>query len=144
VRWLHGEGTHGTGELFQVSNTYTFGVDTPTTAGRVHATAAHLVQAERRARERLSADEIEEGARRALAAVFAKAPQPGSLLPAVSVLRLAVSRGVLPGSMVETADWLAVAGVEAALAGKADRTKEHYELVRRSAALRQRLRRFVE
>jgi protein arginine kinase len=149
VRGLHGEGTRGTGELFQVSNTYTFGVDAATTAARVHASAAHLVEAERRARRmRFGSEEgrqdLAEGTWRALEAIFSPDPHPGTLLPAVSVLRLAVSEGLLAGSMVETAEWLAVAGVEAALAGKVDRTKERYELVRRSAALRQRLRRFVE
>jgi len=156
VRGLYGEGTQGTGELFQVSNTCAFGLDARQIAGRVESAARYLIAAERRARQeqfgtRKGRAALKAAAQDALRRLFREEASPRRLLPLVSVLRLAVTEGVLPGDVAQTAGWIALAGAEAA-GVTADcspdtldrRAAERFEAVRRSAALRQRLRNLME
>lgn len=145
VRGLYGEGTQGTGELFQVSNTGAYGLDLPQIAARIEAATHYLTEAERRARrERFGSQEgrdaLAASCAEALRSLFRQEAAPRRLLPLVSVLRLAVAEGILPGSLAQTAEWVTLAGVEAAQAGSVERVTERFEAVRRSAALRQHLR----
>ncbi len=115
VRGTHGEGTSGTGELFQMSNTWADARSVERALERLGAAAAYVVGEERRARAIRFGGErgrtaLGEAAGEALRLLAAETSAPKRLLQLASVLRLAVAEGVLPGRLPETARWLAVAG----------------------------------
>lgn len=145
VRGLYGEGTRGTGNLFQVSNTCSFGMEPVRVAERVVSAVKYIVEAERLARQEQFGTAsgralLRNTAENTLHRLFHAEQTIQRLLPLVSVLRLAVAEGVLPGDLVRTHEWVALAGVEDAQV----HSMEHFEVVRRSAALRQRLRKSLQ
>jgi protein arginine kinase len=150
VRGVYGEGTSGTGELFQVSNRFTYGASERQIADRVASAARYLVDAERTARKELfggaqGRERLAEGARDAVHDLYRHEAHPAQLLQWVSTLRLAISEGVFPGALSETAEWVAIAGTEAAAnvdksQPPTDAAKERFLAISRSAALRNRLR----
>jgi protein arginine kinase len=148
VRGLYGEGTSGTGELFQLSNTCAHGVDAEQIVERVAVAARYLVDAERDARRqqfgsRQNRARLKAAAAEALKRIFEEEAAPRCLLPLVSVLRLAIAEGVLKGDVARTSEWVALAGVDATRRDASDTVTERYEAVRRSAALRQKLRAYI-
>jgi protein arginine kinase len=147
VRGVYGEGTHGTGELFQVSNSYTFRADPLQIVTRVNAATSYLVDAERRARhERFSSSHgrsaLREATQEALGLLMQEEAAQERLLSLVSVLRLAVAEGILEGNLAETAEWIAIAGPADKKGGSDALSRSRFEAVRRTSAIRQRLRRF--
>jgi protein arginine kinase len=152
VRGLYGEGSSGTGELFQVSNRYTFGLAPEQIADHVASASKYLIQEERSARqeqfgtaagrERLAGD-----ARRTVRDLYEQEAPPARLLRWVSTLRLAVSEGILPGRLSDTAEWVSIAGTEAALPSTespSDSARDRFLAISRTSALRQRLRPLLE
>jgi protein arginine kinase len=145
VRGLYGEGTSGTGELFQVSNSYTFGIAPEQIADRVASAANYLIEAERTARldqfgGTAGRERLASAARDIVDALFQIEAPPVQLLKWVSTLRLAVAEGLLPGRLCETAEWVAIAGTEAAVESSGSRADERFQSISRTSALRQRLR----
>jgi protein arginine kinase len=148
VRGLYGEGTQGIGELFQVSNTFTYGTSPERIAERVELAARYLAEAERRARRQAFGAEpgrtaLAEAAQEALQQLFQAENPPRRLLPLVSILRLAIAEGILQTGLAQTAEWVALAGADAALSGPSERASERFQAIQRSASLRQRLRDLV-
>jgi protein arginine kinase len=144
VRGLFGEGSHGTGELFQVSNTYTWRTTSPDTLARTEVAARHLVNAERKAREAqfgagAGRASLKNAVRSALDSLRREEAAPDRLLTLVSVLRLGAAQGILAVEPAETAEWIAVAGM-APLPLLAGEERLRFEAVRRTSAIRQRLR----
>lgn len=149
VRGLYGEGTRGTGDLFQVSNTYSFGIEPARVAERVVSAVKYIAEAERRARQEQFGTAygramLRNAVESALHRLFGEEQTPHPLLPLVSALRLAVAEGVLPGDLARTNEWVALAGVEDARVRSVGQATVHFEAVRRSAALRQRLRKSLQ
>jgi protein arginine kinase len=145
VRGLYGEGSCGTGEFFQVSNTYRFGMEPLQVAEKVDSAVKYIVDAERQARQEQFGTASGRAALKSrigsvLRSLFHTEEVPCRLLPHVSTLRLGVVEGILPGSLACTNEWVALAGVEEAWGPSAEQFREHFEVVRRSAWLRQRLR----
>lgn len=148
IRGLYGEGTQGTGELFQVSYRYTYGVSTAQALSRVEAAARYLVETERAARcelfcESAGRNGLKTAAKEALDTFFQEEATPRRLLPLLSILRLAAAEGVLTEPLNEFAGLFAMAGLAepAQLSqGESDTASERYEAIRRTSALRQRLR----
>lgn len=151
VRGLYGEGSSGTGELFQVSNRYTFGTTPEQIADHVSSAAMYLIQEERAARRELfesaeGRERLADGARRTLGDLYAQEASPARLLQWVSTLRLAVAEGILPGQLSDTAEWVSIAGTEAALIDSetgGDTARERFLAISRTSALRQKLRPLV-
>lgn len=148
VRGLYGEGTEGTGGLFQVSNTRVCGIDVRQVFRRVSVATGYLVQAERRARRKAFGDgegrcALRDGAAHALKVLFGDDVSPRSLVSLVSVLRLAAVEGLLPVRPAQVDELIALAGAAGASGGN-DAGAARFEAVRRSAALRSRLRYLIE
>ena len=143
VRGAHGEGTSGTGELFQLSNTWSDSRSAERAAERLSAAAAYVVEEERAARAvqfggPQGRAALHEAAHEALKLIAREDATPRRLLQLVSVLRLAVAEGVLPGRLRETAHWLAVAG-----GADTEGADAAMEAVERSEALRRLLARMA-
>lgn len=142
VRGLYGEGSHGTGELFQVSNSWSYRGDADRAISKVASTAQYLVEAELAARRELFEGEsgihsLQRSSNHAMEALFKGEQPPNELLQTVSLLRLAVCAGLIPADLRETADWVSLAGLAAAAPVS---NNLPFEAVRRSAELRNKLR----
>jgi hypothetical protein len=90
---------------------------------------------------------LADGARRTLSDLYAHEAPPARLLQWVSTLRLAVAEGVLPGRLSDTAEWVSIAGTEAALPDSemgGDTARERFLAISRTSALRQKLRPLLE
>jgi protein arginine kinase len=149
VRGLYGEGTLGAAGFYQISNRRSFGVDSRDLAWGVAAFAQRLIEAERESRRMLFQSDagrvaLAEEVYEVLTELKDSDPTPRELLHFVSILRLAASEGLLRVNMASTAEWVAIAGVAAALESEMERGAERFEAGRRSAVLRQRLRRLLE
>ncbi|MBC8143341.1 MAG: hypothetical protein H7Y38_18090 [Armatimonadetes bacterium] len=102
VRGAHGEHSAAAGDLFQVSNTQTFGITVEHTCARVRAFADLLVRDERAARKELAQDNVRRArANRAALAAWERvenAPQlpAKEALEILSSLRLCAACGLLP------------------------------------------------
>lgn len=136
VRGAHGEGTHGTGELFQLSNTWADARSVERAVERLRAAAAYVVEEERTARAvqfggTRGQAALRDAAEEALGLLEREDASPRRLLQLASVLRLAVAEGVLPGRLRDTAQWLAVAG-----GFEGDVATVQWDAAARSAALR--------
>jgi protein arginine kinase len=145
VRGLYGEGSLGTGELFQVSNRSSSLKVAGRIAGKIGATVRYMIQAETRARAELfgsavGKDRLRVAASLAIETVFGRELPPKELLSTVSVLRLAACEGIIGADHCETAAWVSLAGLAAASAEAAHNSRISFEAMRRSAELRQRLR----
>src|SRR5579871_5080574 len=86
VRGLYGEGTVGTGELFQVSNIYAYGLTPSRIVERVGRAARYLIDAEREARRRLfgsaeGRERLRAATEDALRYLFLEEAAPRRLLP---------------------------------------------------------------
>lgn len=115
VRGLYGEGSSGAGELYQISNSSIWGDDAVAVAHRVASAVKWLIQSEREARQNLfdqdrGSRELAEAAKEALSMLLEQRVPSRKLLSIISVLRLAVSQGIMPGDLVQTSGWLAMAG----------------------------------
>lgn len=152
VRGLYGEGSSATGELFQVSNNYTYGIAPAQIADRVASAAKYLIEAERAARRTqfggsVGRARLAEGSRQTIRALYDYEAPPAQLLQWVSTLRLAVAEGILPGRLSDTAEWVAIAGTEAAmesLVSSGNTANERFLAISRTSALRRRLRPLLE
>jgi len=145
VRGLYGEGTLGTGELIQVSNRRAYGLSTSDILAQVEASARYLREREQEARKTVchtpaGRRKLEAEAQAAISWVFRGDPDPAELLSIVSLIRLASAEGILPIAVAQTTEWISLAGVSAAEATGNRPESERFEAIRRSAALRQRLR----
>ncbi len=148
VRGLYGEGSSGTGELFQVSNMYTWGVEPEQIADRVSSATAYIVDAERRARHKLFGDEtgrakLADWSCSALKSLYEEEAPPERLLQWMSTLRLAAAEGVLPADLADTAEWISIAGSEAAEQPSGNTARERFLAISRTSALRQKLRHLI-
>lgn len=144
VRGLYGEGTAGTGELFQISNAASWGVTPLQIITRVESAVHYLIAAERSARRSgfgsvQGKQSLMASVSEAIRQIFREDAIPRRLLPLVSVLRLAISEGILAGDLAKANQWIALAGVVADSTA-IQRDNERYEAIRRTAALRQELR----
>ena len=147
VRGVYGEHTQPTGALFQVSNGLAHGTNMERWTARVSATAHYLVEAERRARAELYGSRparlrLKRQAERALELLFESEVSTTTLLWIASILRLAACENVLPVDRREAAAWVAIAGMGWDAASKDHIAPEaaRFDAVRRSAALRARIR----
>ncbi|HSV72264.1 MAG TPA: hypothetical protein VLH79_00720 [Chthonomonadales bacterium] len=148
VRGLYGEGTLASAGFVQVSNTTSYGIQCNQVVERVSASVRYLVDAERMAREEQfgasgGRSNLERAVDEWAPALLREDLVPRRLLPLVSLIRLAVSEGILEGKVGDTSRWVAAAGVTAARPLPASRAVEHFEAVRRTAALRAELRRVL-
>ncbi len=102
VRGAHGEHSAAAGDLFQVSNTQTFGITPEYTCARVRAFADLLVRDERTARKELAQDNVRRArTNRAALAAWEKVETAPHLsardaLEILSSLRLCAACGLLP------------------------------------------------
>ena len=145
VRGLYGEGTAAAGDLFQVSNRRSFGVDPRDLLTEVVASTRLLIEAEREAREKLFGPDagrlwLAEEVYSALTELYRRDLTPVELLRGISILRLGAARRLIRTPLAAAAEWIAIAGLSASSEQQADRGREEFERTRRSAALRQRLR----
>jgi protein arginine kinase len=145
VRGLYGEGSLGTGGLFQVSNRCSDVGDAGTITGKVASTARFMVEAETKARAELFGSELGKerlrlAASEAIETLFRVELPPRELLATVSVLRLAACEGILHADHFETAEWVSLSGQAAATDQSGQSSRIPFEAMRRSAELRKRLR----
>ena len=100
IRGAHGEGSAAVGDLYQISNAFTYGPTTRQIAGRIQPVADYLVAAEREARAQVAADPAEarravQGAREAWARIEqAERLDAATTLVLLSRLRLAAACGL--------------------------------------------------
>lgn len=101
VRGLLGEGTKALGDVFQVSNETTIGFTEREIGHRVRASAEHLVQREREARDRLAKDrrdDLSEAVKRSWKRLMDAAALSGrEAMRHLSMLRLSGAVGMEPG-----------------------------------------------
>ncbi len=145
VRGAFGEGSDGIGDFYQISNGHSFLESEARIIDRVRATASYLVEAEQGARLDLFSSNsgreklILSGADY-LGELFEVNVPPRRLFQIVSTLRLSVCEGTLPATLPETAEWISMLGAAFAGENQTDRVEVHFQAVRRSAALRRKLR----
>jgi len=144
VRGLYGEGSVGTGSFYQLS-TGLGRADERMQQERISTTARYLIDAERRSRiEQFSNPDgrryLTDAAQRAVETLFTQDVSPKILLQQVSVMRLAIAQGILPGPLTRTAEWVVMAGAGAAGPTDVETSRDRFEAVRRSALVRQQLR----
>lgn len=99
IRGLHGEGSEGSGDLFQVSNQFGLGWREEEIVRNVSAVAGHLVESERAARQTLRKErkaELEDAAWRAYGLLkFARLLTDAEAMSLLSHVRLGQLLGVL-------------------------------------------------
>ncbi|MCE5200582.1 MAG: ATP--guanido phosphotransferase [Armatimonadota bacterium] len=107
VRGLFGEGTHWTGDLFQVSNEKTLGLTEREITERVRSVAGYLLTEERLARRELLAEQrsrLLENATRSLDSLLgAMSVKPQEAIALMSPIRLAAALGLVencPGRLL--------------------------------------------
>lgn len=149
VRGLYGEGTVGTGDLYQLSNMCAGSRSLWETARKVESFSRYVIDSERAARrDRFGTP---DGRRRlatrcacALDALFHTDLPSRELLGHIGMLRLGLAEGIVGEHSVRcTARWISAAGVSAADECSGGSADERFEAVRRAAALRQQLRGFL-
>jgi len=101
VRGLFGEGTSGLGDLFQVSNEVTLGLEEREIVGRVRGVARYLIAEERRARQELFREQRQRLTGRLkdsiTAAQGARSVSAAEMLRLLSTIRVACSVGAASG-----------------------------------------------
>lgn len=147
IRGVYGENSHPVGALYQISNASSYGASVHRWAVRAGATAAYLVEAERSARaalyhNRAAKRDLASQAEQALQLLFTQEVSSAQLLWIASLLRLAACEGVLVVDRREADEWIAIAsaGLSITAVGAGDRSLERFDAVRKSAALRARMR----
>ncbi len=147
VRGTYGEGTSEMGDFHLVSNSNRMGADWGEITGRFVSAIDFVINEERAARGLLFGGEkgrvrLEDTCHQAYRYLFDEEPKLTDLLSIISALRLAVAEGALPGRIEQTAPWIAMTGAEW-VRGDADKGRERYQIIRRTAMLRQSLRGFI-
>ncbi len=106
VRGLFGEGTEPLGDLYQISNQGTLGVDEPALVARVAGIVPRILQYERNLREELMSrrrSAVEDRAWRALATLrHSRLISTQETLEHLSAVRLGVALGILDGLPLKT------------------------------------------
>ncbi|MGC8667112.1 MAG: hypothetical protein ACP5VE_03200 [Chthonomonadales bacterium] len=147
VRGVYGENSRPIGALYQISNGTSHGSSVERWAARVSATAAYLVEAERRARMELyhgraAKRDLADQAKQALELLFEGSVSTAELLWIASLLRLAAFEGVISVDRREVEEWLAIAaaGLSIPAGSPAETAAERFDAIRYGAALRARMR----
>lgn len=148
VRGTYGEGTSEVGDFHLISNSNRMGGDWGEIIGRFISAIDFVISEERSARGLLFGGEkgrmrLEDTCHQAYRYLFEEEPNLPDLLSISSVFRLAVAEGALPGAIEQTTPWIAMTGADW-VRENVDKGRERYQVIRRTAMLRQSLRGFIQ
>jgi len=134
IRGLFGEGTQALGDLFQVSNEVTLGLDEREIAERVGSVAGYLLTKERLARKELISEQrmrvIDNASRSLRTLQSAMSVKPREALALMSPLRLAIALGLVENGSSAMMNEL-LAGMRIGMGDEATAGMERASLLRK-------------